>query len=182
MVLVLRGPRDAYARSLAAGLFASAVGDVLLVDGGMFVWGLAAFLVAHLFYLGAFLVDVRRRAAARLLPFLAWGALGFAAIRPGLGTLEAPVVAYIGVLMAMMWRAAARLGFSPRGRESALWGAGGALLFGLSDTLLALDRFRGEVPAARYLVILLYWAGQLGLARSARLERSSEQRAGARAT
>jgi uncharacterized membrane protein YhhN len=49
-----------------------------------------------------------------------------------------------------------------------LWAAAGAILFGLSDTLLAFDRFRGEIPHARYPIILLYWAGQIGIARSAR--------------
>ena len=64
----------------------------------------------------------------------------------------------------MMWRAAARV----RPGERAGWMAlAGALSFGLSDTLLALHRFRAPVPGAWYLVILTYWAGQLGIAASA---------------
>jgi alkenylglycerophosphocholine/alkenylglycerophosphoethanolamine hydrolase len=44
----------------------------------------------------------------------------------------------------------------------------GAVLFGLSDTLIAIDRFHAPFPGARYAIILLYWAGQAGIAASAR--------------
>jgi uncharacterized membrane protein YhhN len=43
----------------------------------------------------------------------------------------------------------------------------GAILFGLSDTLIAIDRFHAPLPGARYAIILLYWAGQAGIAASA---------------
>jgi hypothetical protein len=68
----------------------------------------------------------------------------------------------------MMWRAWARVGRSPRGPRSALWAAAGALLFGASDTLIAFDRFHAAIPLVEWPIILLYWAGQLGVARSAR--------------
>jgi uncharacterized membrane protein YhhN len=43
----------------------------------------------------------------------------------------------------------------------------GAVLFGLSDTLIAIDRFRTPFPGAPYAIIILYWAGQAGIAASA---------------
>ena len=43
-------------------------------------------------------------------------------------------------------------------------GAIGAILFGLSDTLIAFDRFHEPIAGVRYPIILLYWAGQLGIA------------------
>jgi uncharacterized membrane protein YhhN len=69
---------------------------------------------------------------------------------------------------AMLWRAAARVGARGASRRAEWSAIAGAILFAASDTLIALDRFRAEVPGARYAVILLYWAGQLGLALSAR--------------
>jgi hypothetical protein len=45
----------------------------------------------------------------------------------------------------------------------------GAILFALSDTLIAFDRFHSPVAGARLPIILLYWAGQVGIAMSARL-------------
>jgi uncharacterized membrane protein YhhN len=79
-----------------------------------------------------------------------------------------PVLAYFVAILAMMWRASALLERSSPGCERALWAVTGAVLFGLSDTLLALDTFWGEIPYVRYPIILLYWAGQIGIARSAR--------------
>lgn len=77
-----------------------------------------------------------------------------------LGMLAVPVAVYMTAIGAMMWRAAARVG---PGREGAVTGLLGAMLFGLSDTLIALDRFRAPIPGARYAIILLYWAGQAGI-------------------
>jgi uncharacterized membrane protein YhhN len=152
---------DAYARRLALGLLLSAVGDVAL-EAGLFAVGLSVFLVAHLAYIAAFLADTRRRAALRALPFAAWG-LGVYALLPRLGSMAAPVGAYVAVICAMMWRAAARLG-GPPGAALAL---AGAVSFAASDTLIALDRFRAPIPGVRLPVMLLYWAGQFGIAASA---------------
>jgi uncharacterized membrane protein YhhN len=70
----------------------------------------------------------------------------------------------------MMWRAAARWGDHP-GATAALLGA---ILFGLSDTLIAIDRFRAPIPGApAFAIIVLYWAGQAGIAASALVAASS---------
>ena len=130
---------------------------------GRFVAGLATFLCAHVAYTAAFLRDERRLRLERALPFAVWLLAAFAWIRPGLGDMTVPVVVYMLAIGAMMWRAAARWGAHP-GAASALVGAA---LFGLSDTLIAIDRFRAPIPGARYAIILLYWAGQTGIAASA---------------
>ena len=44
--------------------------------------------------------------------------------------------------------------------------AAGAAFFVASDSLLALDRFRGQFPAATALVMITYWTAQTLLARS----------------
>ncbi|HET6896715.1 MAG TPA: lysoplasmalogenase family protein [Vicinamibacteria bacterium] len=50
----------------------------------------------------------------------------------------------------------------------------GAVLFGLSDTLIAIGRFRASLPGGALLaIILLYWAGQAGIAASARSDAPS---------
>jgi uncharacterized membrane protein YhhN len=167
-LLVGAGPRDSYSRLIASGLLFSALGDLLLEQEGRFLAGLLSFLVAHLLYGSAFVLDVRHPAWPRMLPFAAWGGVAWAALRPGLGAMEGPVLVYLLAILAMMWRAWACVGRSPRGIRSAYWAAAGALLFGASDTLIAFDRFRAEIPFARWPIILLYWAGQWGIARSAR--------------
>jgi uncharacterized membrane protein YhhN len=152
-------------RAVGLGLLLSALGDVLLELHGLFVAGLSAFLLAHLAYTAAFLADERRLRLARALPFAAW-LLGAASLFwPGVGALAVPVAVYMSAIGAMMWRAAARV---DPGRAGALVGLVGAILFGSSDTLIALDRFRAPLAGVRYAIILLYWAGQTGIALSVR--------------
>jgi alkenylglycerophosphocholine/alkenylglycerophosphoethanolamine hydrolase len=162
-VLVLCGRRDGYAAALTTGLTLSALGDVLLEVPGHFVAGLATFLCAHLAYTAAFVREERRLRIGRALPFSLWLLGAFVWIRPGLGEMTVPVVVYMLAIGTMMWRAAARWGDHP-GATAAL---AGAVLFGLSDTLIAIDRFRVPLPGAPYAIILLYWAGQAGIAASA---------------
>ena len=162
--LVLSGRRDAYAAALAGGLSLSALGDALLEVPGHFVAGLAAFLCAHLAYTAAFLRGERRLRLGRALPFAVWLLAAFVWIRPGLGEMTVPVVVYMLAIGTMMWRAAARWG-AHGGAAAALVGA---VSFGLSDTLIAIDRFRLPLPGAPFAIILLYWAGQAGIAASAR--------------
>jgi uncharacterized membrane protein YhhN len=156
--------RETYARRVAAGLGLSALGDVLLEFPSGFVAGLGAFLLAHLVYVTAFLSRTRAPRPWRALPFAAYGFAYLAYVAPGLGTMQWPVTAYVVTIMAMLWRAAACLGADPRARLGLL----GALLFACSDSLIGLDRFHAPILGARYAIILLYWAGQLGLALSAR--------------
>jgi uncharacterized membrane protein YhhN len=153
-------------RLTVAGLVLSAIGDAVL-EGGLFLPGLLAFLAAHVAYAAAFLSTDRRLALGRALPFLAWGLGAFALLRPGLGPMAAPVGLYVAVICTMMWRAAA-LVRSPA--TTALAGAvslAGAVAFGASDTLIAFDRFSEPIPGARAPIMLLYWLGQLGIAASA---------------
>lgn len=162
--LVLSGRRDGYAAALTGGLTLSALGDLLLEVPGHFVAGLATFLCAHLAYTAAFISDERRLRIGRALPFALWLLGAYVWIRPGLGEMTVPVVVYMLAIGTMMWRAAARWGNHP-GATAAL---AGAVLFGLSDTLIAIDRFRVPLPGEPYAIILLYWAGQAGIAASAR--------------
>ena len=166
--LVLSGRRDGYAAALAGGLTLSALGDLLLEVPGHFVAGLATFLCAHVAYTAAFVREERRLRIARALPFALWLLGAFAWIRPGLGEMTVPVVVYMLAIGTMMWRAAARLGGAASDDAGARAALVGAILFGLSDTLIAIDRFRAPLPGAPYAIILLYWAGQAGIASSAR--------------
>jgi alkenylglycerophosphocholine hydrolase len=159
-------PRDPLARALTLGLVVSAVGDALL-EGGLFLPGLLAFLGAHVAYATGFFLDTRRPAFLRALPFAAWGAVIYGFLFPNLGHLAAPVFLYLLAICVVMWRAAARIGAQGLPRASEWAGLLGALAFAASDTLIALDRFHAPLPAAPLPIILLYWAGQCGLAGAA---------------
>lgn len=146
------------------GLVFSALGDFLLDLGAgtaFFVAGMAAFAVAHALYVAVFLARSRRPELVALLPFLLWGVWMLRFLWAGLGSLTAPVLIYAALLVAMMWRATAASLASGRW-ESMI----GAVLFGFSDSLIALERFHASVPGTRWLVLASYWAGQFGIARS----------------
>ena len=105
-------PPTEYRRWISLGLIFSLLGDVLLAwPGDLFVFGLGAFLVAHLAYLKAYLSDCRRLALLPLVIALGVGALLLGIlILNGLGPLLVPVIVYAMAISAMLWRALARLG------------------------------------------------------------------------
>jgi uncharacterized membrane protein YhhN len=158
--------RDPLARAVTVGLLLSAVGDALL-EGGLFLPGLLAFLGAHVAYAAGFLLDTRRLALLRALPFAAWGVAIYAFLLPDLGDLAVPVLFYLLAICIVMWRAAARIGAHGPPRADEWLGLLGAVTFAASDTLIALDRFHAPLPGAALPIMLLYWAGQGGLATTA---------------
>jgi uncharacterized membrane protein YhhN len=163
---VARAPKSAFRNRIVGGLLLSAAGDALIeLD---FLAGLGAFLLAHLAYVAAFVSDATRLRAVRALPVAVYSVAFTAFLWPDLGSLRPAFLAYALAISTMIWRAAARVGAhgpATRGEWAAL---GGAILFALSDSLIALDRFHAPIPAAHVPIMLLYWAGQSGIAASAR--------------
>lgn len=156
-------------RGIVAGLVFSLLGDVLLMASPrLFVGGLLAFLAAHLCYLRAFTGDTRLFAQpAALAGLLAIGSGILAVLWNGLEpALKAPVVVYMLVLVAMAAQAIARAKEHP-GRSTRA-AAIGALLFVVSDAVLAIDRFRAPIPLASLWVLGTYWSAQWGIAQSVR--------------
>jgi uncharacterized membrane protein YhhN len=149
---------------LALALAFSTAGDVLLdLDARMFAFGLGAFLLAHLAYIALFVrnrtvgvnLDWRRMAAVAVI--LTFSATLSVWIVPSVGALALPVVLYICALTGMV--CAAILG---RFRQD--WVAVGAVLFLISDSLLAIHKFKTPVPLRDYLVWTTYYLGQCGIA------------------
>ncbi|MDY7064656.1 hypothetical protein PsexTeo8_10740 [Pseudomonas extremaustralis] len=161
-------PPSDYRRWISLGLIFSLIGDVLLAwPGDLFIFGLGAFLFAHLAYLKAYFSDCRRLALLPLALALGAGAILLSIlIAHGLGELLIPVVVYASVISAMLWRALARLG-SEVPKRSALLAAAGALSFVVSDMLIGINRFVVAFEAAPYLLIVTYWLGQWGITASA---------------
>lgn len=149
---------------LAAALAFSTAGDVLLdLNPRLFAFGLGAFLLAHITYICLFL---RNRAAGRrpgavhlavVLVIVIYSVSLAIWIVPSVGSLAAPVVLYICALTAMVSTAILA-------RFSQRWVAVGAILFLISDSLLAIDKFKTPVPLRDYLVWTTYYLGQCGIA------------------
>lgn len=158
---------------IRAGLCLSLAGDIFLlwpIKG--FVPGLASFLLAHLAYIAAFCVPLRF--AARPLPFVLYAAivaLMLSILWPGIpAALRVPVLAYVVCLASMAaqasawWRAARGTQAAHVSRYAAL----GGLLFVLSDTLLALNKFAAPLPRSALWILLTYWLAQWCIANSLR--------------
>lgn len=164
-----------YRRWIGIGLLCSLAGDLLLDwPGDLFVFGLGAFLLAHLTYLRAYLSDCRRPAYALLLLAAGIGGGMFAVLTSGgLGPLLIPVLLYTLAISAMLWRALARVTSAELDAHSSGLAAGGAALFVLSDSLIGINRFVAPFAAAPYAIILSYWLGQWVIAASARQRQSN---------
>lgn len=139
---------------IVGGIVASWAGDVLLQSPGSmgFLLGLAAFLVAHLFYIGAFLMLGTGRVKIWVWAYLMWYGALLALLSPGLGALVVPVIAYGAVLGTMAILST---------RVNAVVGWGG-LLFLLSDSILAMDRFMPgfALPASDFVIMTTYLVGE----------------------
>jgi len=160
--LVLRAP-GRHARRLAGfGLVMGSIADATIEF--TFLGGLATFLLAHLLYIAAFVRVDRRLRLLRLVPVVLWAALALPVLVSHAGPLAIPVLLYGIVIFTMIWRAAAAT-------EAPGWNAGtigllGAMLFGLSDTLLGYARFVAPLPASNLLIMSTYWGGQALIAAS----------------
>ena len=149
-----------YAFSIIAGLVFSMAGDILLMlPSDQFILGLVSFLIAHLFYISAFTYRSKiRHAPWTLIPFVIYGILIYVILSPYLGAMKLPVAAYIVVILVMGWRAWER--WSQTSEKSALLAFIGAVLFIISDSILALNRFREPFAVARALNLSTYFAAQ----------------------
>lgn len=167
------GTSGRYRFWIALGLGLSLLGDAALaLPNDQFIAGLVAFLLAHLAYVAGYLT--RSRAVAWPWMIVAVTAVfGFLFLldrRSDLGPLRIPVFVYAAVIGAMLWRAGSLMRVDAAGR----WALLGAILFVASDMVLAWNRFVAPDPTLRYVNILLYWAGQWGIAASVIRLRPSE--------
>ena len=161
---MLLGPPSRAGKRLAAiGLLVCSLADAVIEFS--FIGGLVTFLVAHLFYIAAFAGVEPRWRLARLAPVAVWAAIVLPALYAGAGTMRAPVLIYAAVIFVMIWRAAAAV-LSISIRDPGVIGLLGAILFGVSDTLLGVNRFVTPIPAADVIVVGSYWVAQALIAAS----------------
>ena len=161
-LVVWKSRLDAPARHLlTAALALSSLGDILLdIQPSFFVFGLGAFLLAHLMYVRLFVTNRRRGEALSgirraMLALVAIFAIAFALwLLPVLGDMTLPVLLYVGVLTAMVVSA---IGWRARRTDWILYGA---FLFLISDAVLGAAKFRGPVPLRGWIVWGTYYAAQ----------------------
>lgn len=178
LLLVTGLPTNAglFPQLMVAGILLSALGDAaLLHDGrGFFLAGLGLFLLAHVGYTVAFLagggaapiVSTALLGAAVFLASTAWLLRRiWAGVDPA---LRAPVAVYGLAITLMVASAYLVLGGPWPARVGELVAAG-AVLFYVSDALLAWSLFHARFPQHQTINLVFYWAGQAGLAVATRL-------------
>lgn len=138
------------------------VGDVLLMmPQDLFVFGLGAFLLGHIAYIGGLSaqgVSPTGLAVGVLVVLVAVALLGVRILRAVRGgdepALAGPVGAYVAVISAMV--------VSAFGTGSAVAVAGAASFYA-SDALIAWNRFIAATPHHRLVIMVTYHLGQIGL-------------------
>jgi uncharacterized membrane protein YhhN len=165
-VLAKDPPSGRYKIAIIAGLIFSMIGDVLLsLPMDVFVIGVFSFLIAQLIYTYAFRVGRSFRLRfLPLLPFAVYGILIFVILLPGLNAMTLPVAAYVIVIMVMAWQAWDQ--WDDKRTQWALLAFIGAVLFVVSDSLLAINKFGEPFLAARALTLTTYFSAQWLIANS----------------
>jgi len=148
-----------YKALIVLGLVASLAGDVFLMLPDRFLPGLVSFLVAHLLYIAAFVTaDYGTAPLWFIIPFVFYGALMLRILWAHLGTMRGPVIVYMAVILLMGWMAANR--WIETDQFSALLALVGAYFFIASDSVLAIERFRGTWRTAQFWVLSTYFVAQ----------------------
>jgi uncharacterized membrane protein YhhN len=150
-----------YRYAILAGLLFSLAGDVFLMlpRDRFFIQGLISFLIAHLFYIAAFVFESKRALSLRsVIPFLIYGCLMLRVLWPHLGKMRVPVLFYMLALLMMGWAATGRWIITEQ--PGSLLAMLGALFFIASDSLLALDKFKGRFRSAQLLTFGTYVIAQ----------------------
>jgi uncharacterized membrane protein YhhN len=159
VVGVLAMDGSPYAHWVVIGLVLGAIGDACLLGRGRwFLAGLVVFLLGHLAYVAGITTIAPPPSSwlglAAAVP-IGVGALALARLWPRLGSMRMPVVAYVGVIVAMV------VGALATGRPVLV---AGALLFFASDLSVAQDRFVQPAFANKLWGLPAYYAGQLLIA------------------
>lgn len=160
-------PHSAYYHVLLTGLLFCLCGDICLtLPHRVFPMGLIAFLLGHVFYVIAFFrlsgLNSWSWSGAVVL-FLIGGGVALW-LKPYLGRMKWPVLAYIVVISLMVLGAFTILGhgqLSPVARTVIF---SGALAFYISDVFVARDRFIRAEGLNRVVGLPLYYGGQFLLA------------------
>jgi len=164
-LLAFRTLDDRDGITLGVSLLFSSLGDVFLGlgDDRWFVFGLGSFLIAHLLYIALFVrhwptpfaASLKQKLLAVML--IAFSLAMFAWLWPGLGDLKIAVAAYLCALIGMGVTAT----FA---RFSGRLIVAGALLFILSDSMIAVGKFKSPVAYSHYLIWATYYIAQLCIA------------------
>jgi alkenylglycerophosphocholine hydrolase len=142
---------------LGVGFLFSDLGDILLElnRSEYFVFGLAAFLIAHVFYTSVFIRKpiIKQKPSIIALIIIIYGVVLGSILIPNLGSMMIPVVAYLFVILFMGISASI-------GANNHFFIIIGACLFILSDSIIAVNKFLTPVPFSSFWIMTIYYSAQ----------------------
>jgi uncharacterized membrane protein YhhN len=154
-------------RVLMLAMILSLAGDVLLMKEAYFIGGLVSFLAAHILYIFAYRQHQHEESENSLLglqrvrlafPIILAGTGLVVVLYPVLGELRIPVILYATVLALMAINALFRQGRTTTGSFWMVFG--GAVLFMISDSILAINKFLAPIEHAGFFIMSTYILAQ----------------------
>jgi uncharacterized membrane protein YhhN len=153
---------------MLTALFFSWMGDIFLMlydpKGLYFIIGLVCFLTTHIFYIIYFLrirsaaVSLLKKQFLLALLVLVYGIALVWVLFPHLGQMVLPVVVYATVICTMLL--CSLHVYNKVNKPANDMFVFGALMFVLSDSLLAINKFLEPLPYAGISIMLTYCAAQ----------------------
>ena len=158
-------------KSVLFAMLFSCAGDTLLMlqerDEKFFMFGLGAFLAAHIFYILTYKQHQSGDTTNELqglqkiryaFPIVLSGTGLIVILYNRLGGLKLPVLVYAIVLTWMVLAALFRFGKTTTSSFAMVFG--GAILFMISDSLIAVNKFLEVLPMAGFWIMATYIAAQ----------------------
>lgn len=155
-----------YKMMIIYGLAFSMLGDIMLMlPTDKFLHGLASFLIAHVFYIIAFVSDsIFPANILYLIPGLIIGVIIMRILLPRVKGKTIPVVIYSLVLIFLLWQSTGRLDLIYT--HSSLVAFIGSIFFIGSDVTLVFNRFVGKLKDGQLIILSTYYLAQLLIAYS----------------
>jgi len=151
---------DSLTRMFLVSMVFGLGGDVLLMFDGMFLFGLLSFLVMQIGYISCYLRGKNFFGRREITIGMVIAMLVVANILylwPNLDTMKFPVIFYSLALGLMAWTAFTRDLRKPGYFQV----AAGSVFFLISDSLLGIEAFTGEILLGRGSVMVTYCLAQL---------------------
>ena len=162
----IKGEGNGFHRMIILALVFSWIGDITLqlvqFREDFFLVGLGSFLVAQLIYTIAFFstkgANIIIKRIYLVLPMVIYGVLILIVLWDGLGDMMVPVTVYCIVILTMLLAAVNRMKkVNPQSFQLVLFGA---ILFVLSDTMIAINKFTHPYELARIAIMFSYITAQ----------------------
>jgi uncharacterized membrane protein YhhN len=154
------GLNSVFSVLILGGLIFSIAGDVLLLlPDKYFKAGLISFLIAHLFYSYSFYYISESLRYEAFVIYALFGWLIYKYLKDSLGKLRVPVIIYITVISIM-----GSLGLNQFANGNFQYSFQlflASILFIISDSVLAINKFRKSFRAAELVILFTYYSSQL---------------------